>query len=158
MKKYSKAERQSLLKEMIRRQVISDQVELLLLLRQRGVEITQATVSRDLQELGVVKIRGEKGLMQYALLDAASKNQLRRKMRVYFENFVTRIDDVELMVLIHTTPGNASGLANFIDRMQWPEVLGTIAGDDTVLVVTASHQARGRVVEIFQSMHNPSGL
>ena len=158
MKKYTKGERQSFLKEIIRGRGIADQVELLILLRERGLETTQATISRDLQEIGVAKLRGGHGLAQYALLESRSRDQLMKRLSVYFDNFVSRIDDVGYMVLIHTTPGNASGLASFIDRMEQSEILATIAGDDTILVVVDSEENRIRVKEIFLSIQNPSGL
>jgi transcriptional regulator of arginine metabolism len=141
----SKTARQHRIVDLLRRRPIRSQVELADLLTSEGVVVTQATLSRDLVELGAVKVRHPEGGLVYAtpgeggdrtpwggieqeMLDA-------RLARLCEELLVTAKASANLVVL-HTPPGAAQFLASAIDHSVLPDVLGSIAGDDTVLVVT----------------------
>lgn len=129
----NKANRHFAIKEIIQSQPIPSQEELCVELKKRGFDITQATLSRDLKELGVVRIHSEGGL-RYAL--SAESEERKMKSLVGFE--VMSIDSNEAMIVIRTLPGRAPGVASFLDSLHNPHFLGTVAGDDTVLVLPSS--------------------
>lgn len=128
-----KANRHFTIKEIIQSQPIPSQEELCVKLKKRGFDITQATLSRDLKELGVVRVHSEGGL-RYAL--SAESEERKMKSLVGFE--VMSIDSNEAMIVIRTLPGRAPGVASFLDSLHNPHFLGTVAGDDTVLVLPSS--------------------
>lgn len=129
----NKANRHFAIKEIIQSHPIASQEQLCVELKKRRLEVTQATLSRDLKELGVVRIHSDEGL-RYAL--SAESEERRMKPLIGFE--VTGIDSNEAMIVIRTMPGRAPGVASFLDSLHGPHLLGTVAGDDTVLVLPSS--------------------
>src|SRR6185436_13422861 len=132
-----KPQRQHRIARMLEEQAISSQGQLVELLAAEGVLATQATVSRDLEDLGAVKVRITGGTMAYAVpehsKDASSPDDhLRRVMG----EFVVEAHSANLVVL-RTPPGSAHVVASALDRTGYPDVLGTVAGDDTLLLVCA---------------------
>lgn len=130
-----KSFRQAAILELVERDAISSQEMLRQRLRQRGFVATQATLSRDIKELGLVK-RSSDGAYQRQYGDGpwragAAEAQLRRAVG----EFLRRVDQVQQFLVLRTDPGQASVLAIAIDRSTLPEVVGTIAGDDTILVI-----------------------
>ncbi|MCP4711080.1 MAG: arginine repressor [Planctomycetes bacterium] len=140
------------MKQIITEQPISDQVKLLAELQKHNINTTQATISRDLQEMGVVKIRVEPGVFKYEFTEKIPPGLLTSRLQVSFENFVTEVNGVNNMLLVKTTPGNANGLASLIDSLKKPEILGTIAGDDTILMVISSDKACGVLQAEFRGL------
>lgn len=117
---------------------VESQDELRLRLRQAGLRVTQATLSRDLHELNLVKTSdGYKPLPQEAA-PAAALSALARAAR----QFCRDLRPAQNLLVLKTPPGGAQPLAAALDAEQWKEVLGTVAGDDTVLIVTASPRQR----------------
>ena len=131
-----KPQRQHRIARLLEEQVISSQVQLVELLADDCPELTQATVSRDLEELGAVKVRIPGGQMAYAIpelsKDRVAPEELLKK--VLGEFLVEAAHSANLAVL-RTPPGSAHVVASALDRAGLPDVLGTVAGDDTVLVV-----------------------
>jgi len=123
--------------ELVRREAVRNQEELVHLLQARGFTATQATVSRDLKSLGIGKQAARSG---YAYAAAVPARELLddRRLRLEIEAFVQQVTLVGNLALVRTPPGNANGVACALDLLDWPEVAGTIAGDDTILVVTRS--------------------
>jgi transcriptional regulator of arginine metabolism len=137
----SRKARQSLILEVIGKCVIRSQEELSAFLSKEGVETTQSTLSRDIRELGLVKVRGRyqaPGEMQAG----PSIDHLHRA----FEQFVIRTGVSGNIVMIKTSPGNAHSIGAVLDAAQWPEVLGTVAGDDTVFVLLRNGQSGRKVL------------
>ena len=149
MSDYTKRIRLQLLKKIISEQEVSDQIQLLNELRNSGIETTQATISRDLQELNVVKVRAKPGCYRYEILEKGSESDLRDQLRVVFDNFVDEIKSTNNLIVIKTASGNANSVAVIIDRLGLPEILGTIAGDDTILVVVDTDENRKRIENRF---------
>lgn len=149
MSDYTKRIRLQVLKRIISEQEISDQIQLLNELRNSGIETTQATISRDLQELNVVKVRVKPGYYRYEILGKSSESDLINQLRVVFDNFVDEIKATNNLIVIKTASGNANSVAVIIDRLGFPEILGTIAGDDTVLVVVDTDESRKRIENKF---------
>jgi transcriptional regulator of arginine metabolism len=128
-----KAKRQFAIKGIIQSKSIPSQEELCLDLKKRGFDITQATLSRDLKELGVIRVHSE-GHLRYTL--SAESEERKMKSLIGFE--VTSIDANETMIVIRTLPGRAPGVASFLDSLHNPHLLGTVAGDDTVVVLPST--------------------
>lgn len=135
----TKAARHGLITELIRSEIIHSQAELAALLAARGVEATQATLSRDLEELGAIKVRGVDGGAAIYLIpeDGAPRPMAggtSRLARLLGELLLSHSASGNLAVL-RTPPGAAQFLASAIDRAAGEDIIGTIAGDDTILVV-----------------------
>jgi transcriptional regulator of arginine metabolism len=128
-----KGTRHGVILDVIHRESISSQEMLRQRLRAEGVEVTQATLSRDLKELGVVKRAGD-GAYQRARPGSPSPDALGNLRRTTAE-FLTRAERSEQLVVLRTDSGQAQLLAISIDRAELDEVLGTVAGDDTILVI-----------------------
>lgn len=130
-----KARRQKKILEIIEQRDIATQEELAEALQEAGFNITQATVSRDIKELRLIKVATGENTYKYAPSRedgvAVDGNRLRRVMR----EFVKSYDHSENIIVLKTYPGNAHGVASLIDGAGWKEVIGTVAGDDTILMV-----------------------
>jgi transcriptional regulator of arginine metabolism len=137
----TKRARQGRILEIVRKQAVRSQEELAALLQRDGIEATQATLSRDFRELGLVK--GRDG---YQVSDephtAPSDDLLRRALKQY----VIRTGVSGNILMIRTSPGNAHSIGVVLDAAQWPEVLGTIAGDDTIFVLLQSARLSKKVL------------
>jgi transcriptional regulator of arginine metabolism len=142
----SKRVRQGRILEIVRRQALRSQEELALILEQDGMDATQATLSRDIRELGLVKGRGG-----YQVSEEMHSPPPEDMLRRTFVQFVVRTGLSGNMIMIRTSPGNAHSIGVVLDEAQWPEVLGTVAGDDTVFVLLRSarlgKQVLGRIRE-----------
>ena len=149
MSDYTKRIRLQLLKRIISEQEVADQTQLLNELKNSGIWTTQATISRDLQELKVVKVRVKPGRCRYEILEKAPEGDLRDQLRAVFDNFVDEVKSTNNLIVIRTAPGNANSVAVIIDRLGLPEILGTIAGDDTILVVVDTDESRKRIENRF---------
>ncbi len=130
-----KARRQRQILEIIRRQVIETQEELAEALRAAGFPVTQATVSRDIRELGLVKVPGDNNTFRYAPPGETPPLRRDERLKRLLRSSVQLIDYSENLVVVKTLPGEAQGVASAIDQVAWPEIIGTVAGDDTILIV-----------------------
>ena len=138
-----KARRQAVILEVIDQEALHSQEELRRRLRQRGFDATQATISRDIADLGLVKRAGD-GAYQRPGLEAVSPELARTALERATAGFLRRVERVQQLVVLRTGRGQAQALAEAMDRAQLDEVVGTIAGDDTILVVARG--ARGAAV------------
>ena len=138
-----------MIRKIISEQEVSDQIQLLNQLKNSGIQTTQATISRDLQELNVVKVRVKPGHYKYEILEKPSESNLREQLRIVFDNFVDEIKSTNNLIVIRTAPGNANSVAAIVDRLEIPEILGTIAGDDTILVIVDTDENRKRIESEF---------
>lgn len=143
---YNKAHRQNRIKEILKDNIISNQEELVELLNVEGIEITQATLSRDFQELGVVRTSAAEG-SRYTLNVEEAGNQI--KKLISFE--ILSVESNEMLIIVRTLAGRAQGVAHYIDKLNSKLILGTIAGDDTILLVPSSAKI---IPDIIQLIHN----
>lgn len=128
--------------ELIQEFDIDTQEELAARLNEAGFKVTQATVSRDIRALKMTKVAGRDGKSHYAILED-SPGVLGDKYTRVLHDALTSIDVGQNMIVIKTISGMAMGVAAALDAMKWPEILGSIAGDDTVLCVAkTSEQAQ----------------
>lgn len=149
-----KAFRQAQILELVDGEAVHSQQELRAHLRKRGIETTQATLSRDIQELGLVKRAADGAYAkagQAAPTVAAPSDSLRRQISVLLRG----IERVDQMLVLRTDPGQAQALGVAIDRARLKDIAGTVAGDDTIFVLCrgkgAAASARGQFVEWMKS-------
>jgi transcriptional regulator of arginine metabolism len=135
-----RTQRRRLIRELVSTHEVTAQAELVALLSNAGVDATQATVSRDLEEMGITKYRGADGRSAYALPDGGGLAQMLRQ-------FVLGIDASGNLAVVRTPPGTASAVASAIDAADLPGVLATVQGDDTLLVVAREGVAGSRIAD-----------
>jgi len=129
-----KTRRQAAVLDVIRRTRVRSQEQLRRSLRAAGFDVTQATLSRDIRELGLVK-GGVDGAYQAPADTAPNGDAARSLLQRAAADYLTRVDRVQQLVLLRTGPGQAQLLGVAIDGARLPEVVGTLAGDDTILVI-----------------------
>ena len=129
-----KSRRQAIILEVVDREALHSQEELRKRLRQRGFDATQATISRDIADLGLVKRAGD-GAYQRPGLETTSPELARTALERAAATFLRRIERVQQLIVLRTGRGQAQALAEALDRAQLHEAVGTIAGDDTVLII-----------------------
>ncbi|QSX72464.1 arginine repressor [Corynebacterium matruchotii] len=146
--------RQALILELLEQNLVSSQMQLSELLKNKGVEITQGTLSRDLDELGAKKIRPDSGRAFYAVGNteetlAPTTVGTREKLRKMLDDLLVSSDHSGNIAVLRTPPGAAAFLASFIDRVSMDEVVGTIAGDDTVFVLARDPLTGKELVDLL---------
>ena len=130
-----KSQRQAQIMEIISTRDIETQEQLLEALQKTGVSSTQATISRDIKELHIVKELTKFGTYRYTTASKEVSGSFSNRLNTIFKECVTGYDYAQNIVVIHTIPGRAGAAASSVDAMAMSFVLGTIAGDDTVLIV-----------------------
>ncbi|MDR6224638.1 transcriptional regulator AhrC/ArgR [Desmospora profundinema] len=146
-----KAQRHIKIREIITQNDIETQEELVAFLKEAGYNVTQATVSRDIKELHLVKVPTNHGSYKYSLPADNRFNPLQKLKRMMTESFVG-IEKSENLIVMKTMPGNAHAIAVLMDNLDWSDVIGTIAGDDTILIICRDREATPRVVESLIDM------
>ena len=135
-----KSARHSLILEIIEEKDIETQEELAEELKRRGMKVTQATVSRDIKELRLLKVLADHGGYKYATVERAEKGMNDRFVRILSECVISA-ESVNNLIVVKTLSASANAACEAIDSMKWNEVLGTIAGDNTLLIIGRSHEA-----------------
>ncbi len=135
-----KAKRQAMILQIIRETKIETQEELAEVLRQKGVEVTQATVSRDIKELRLVKSPTGYGHYRYVVPYEPVPGDVVRRARRSFQEYVLEVVHSQNMIILKTLSGTANAVAAAIDDLRWPEILATVAGDDTILVIVKTEE------------------
>ncbi len=146
-----KGQRQMKIREIITNREIETQDELVKSLRQEGFHVTQATVSRDIKELHLIKVPLNDGRYKYSLPADQRFNPLQKLKRALLDNFV-HIDYTDNLVVMKSLPGTANAIAAQIDKLDWPEVMGTISGDDTILIICRTKQQSAKFVDNILNM------
>lgn len=146
-----KSTRHSLILEIIEEMDIETQEELAEELKRRGVKVTQATVSRDIKELRLLKVLADHGGYKYATVERAEKGMSDRFIRILSESIIN-IDSVGNLIVIKTLSASAGAACEAIDSMKWNEVLGSIAGDNTILVIARSEEAVESMMARFNAL------
>ncbi|MGM0471977.1 MAG: arginine repressor [Bacillota bacterium] len=138
----------------IQEEEISTQQELAARLREDGIAVTQATVSRDIKELGLIKVPTQNQGYKYALPPEQETSDLQGRMERMFQDSVVDIESSENLIVISTLPGTANGVASLLDTADWDGVLGSIAGDDTILLII---KPKEMVSQILDKLHRLTG-
>lgn len=140
--------------ELIETHDIETQDDLAQKLCEEGFMVTQATVSRDIREMKLTKIATEKGRQKYAVISGNDTEITERLTRV-FKEAVVKMDYAQNMIVIKTLEGMGMAVGVALDNMQNTEILGTIAGDDTVFCVVRSHNQAAVIIEkLYRIIHN----
>lgn len=138
--------RQRAIRDLLAQRPIRTQQELAAALRERGFRATQATISRDVTELGLIKVNRE-GVQSYAvparLSEAESTGE--ERLRALLRDLPVEVREAGLLLVLRALPGSAHAIAAALDRARWSEVVGSIAGDDTVFVAFADRASQQRV-------------
>lgn len=146
-----KTQRHRAILEIVENNAIETQEELAQVLGEHGFAVTQATVSRDIKELRLLKVLTDQGTYRYAVAEKAEQGLAERLRRVFAETVLT-VDTAENLIVIKTLPGSAHVAAELVDTMRWQETVGTLAGDNTILVIVRSAEVAPAVAERFRGM------
>lgn len=138
--------RQRAIRDLLELRPIRTQQELAAALRERGFRATQATISRDVAQMGLVKV-GREGLQAYALRPRLGEAEPsgEDRLRAILHDLPIELREANLLLVIRTLPGSAHAIAAALDRCRWPEVAGSIAGDDTLFVAFNERSALQRI-------------
>ncbi len=156
-----KTKRQRTILEALRDESVGSQEALAAALRRRGFDATQATLSRDLHELRIMRIPTDEGYRYARADEGAAAGTVAHpggaRLRSVTAEEVTGVDANETAVLVRTLTGRAQGVGVFLDGLRLPEVLGTIAGDDTLLVIPRSVRSTGKLKLILARLFGTDG-
>lgn len=141
-----KSKRQARILELIQRYEIETQDELAGYLKEEGLNVTQATISRDIRELKLMKVSTGGGHQKYAVIDAGPEKLAEKYFRVLRDGFVG-MDKAGNLIVIRTVSGMAMAVAAALDAMNWPEIAGCIAGDDTIFCAVHTAEEAEQVME-----------
>lgn len=136
-----KSRRHDLIKKIIDEEIIETQEALAEALRARHVRVTQATISRDIKELFLIKVPAGGGRYRYAVSPQERVHFSETRMKRLFRDNVLHCDFSENIVVVQTVPGGANTVASALDGADWPEMIGTVAGDDNIFVLVKPKEA-----------------
>jgi transcriptional regulator of arginine metabolism len=158
----TKAARHRRIVELLERVPVGSQAALAELLGADGFAVTQATLSRDLDELGAVKVPAASGELVYAVpaeggdpRPQAPDTESTARLAKVAQDVLVGVDSSANIVVLRTPPGGAQYLASAIDRSDWPEVIGTVAGDDTVILITRAPDGGAMVASVILGLVEP---
>ena len=143
----NKVVRQTRIKELITSQDVSSQDELRSLLKDNGFDTTQATLSRDLNEMGIVRIQTETGFKYVFHVDDSEP-----ALKQFVSKEIIRVVHNESLIIVRTLPGRAQGVALYLDRMKNEHMIGTVAGDDAIIIVPDSHQNITLIIDAIKKV------
>lgn len=146
-----KGQRHIKIREILANKEIETQDELVEALRNSGYNVTQATISRDIKELHLVKTPLDNGRYKYSMPAEQRYNPLQRLKRALGDHFLN-IDYTENLVVMKSLPGTANAVGSLIDHLEWSEVMGTICGDDTILIICRTKDQSKEVVDRVLSL------
>ncbi len=146
--------RQTMILDIINHMNVETQDELARELVANGIKVTQATISRDIRELNIIKIGNGEGGYKYATSESADSNRMNDRFVRIFIDSVLSVSYANNIIVLHTLAGSANAAAEAIDSMHLPEILGTMAGDNTILVIVRNNDEAPQVVARFKEIIN----
>jgi transcriptional regulator of arginine metabolism len=152
----SKRDRQHAILELIGTREIGSQEELRQLLYRQGWDVTQSTLSRDLRDLRIARVPTAHGV-RYVVSDGNGEDASRAPLAAILPQLLVRLDGVGHLIVLKTVSGGAQTVAHALDRESSSDILGTIAGDDTILMICRSDQARERVARRLTTLGKGGG-
>nr|WP_325211942.1 arginine repressor [uncultured Oscillibacter sp.] len=147
-----KNDRQAMILEIIAQENIETQEQLLTRLQARGLRCTQATISRDIKQLHLIKEPAGQGVYKYAVSDNRTKLNVAAKLRTIFRECIVSIDYAQNIVVVKTMPGLANGACSALDNMNMSDIVGSLAGDDTALLVMRNTEAAELLCQEIKDM------
>ena len=149
-----RSERQNAIIQLIKEEPIETQTDLTLRLREMGFEVTQATVSRDVKELRLIKTMGENGQYRYAQSAVPDNQDVTGRLNLIFSRSVVDIDSAQNIVVVKTLPGMGQAAAAALDATSITDIVGTIAGDDTVFAAVRNNEEARILVQKLRDVVN----
>lgn len=146
-----KYNRLSKILEIVENNVIETQEELAEKLKELGMDVTQATISRDIKELRLTKVMTEDGQYKYSSITQNEGSLSNKLLSVFGQSYVSS-DYAKNILVVKTLPGMAHAAASAVDSLKWQEILGTIAGDDTIMIVCRTDKDAENLVDRFNKM------
>ena len=145
-----KSNRQTAIRQIINNHEVATQEELLHYLKKEGVDATQATISRDIKEMKLIKTTTQQGNVKYTLYQS---NQLTNEERLQstIRDVVIRISRVQFMTIVMTIPGNAHVVAALVDALDFPEIVATVGGNDTFLIISKDEEDAEKMYHYLNS-------
>lgn len=137
--------------DLIDKYQIGTQEELALKLKEQGMDVTQATISRDIKELRLIKVMVDNENYRYAPITQTESSITNKLLTIFTESFVS-CDYANNIVVVKTLPGMAQASASAVDTLRWAEIVGTIAGDDTLMIVCRAEKIAEELVNKFSKM------
>jgi len=131
----SKKYRQRAIEELVEKEFISTQAEIAEHLQAKGMDVTQATISRDVTELRLVRLPAGDGKHRYRATPMSAQEDVMDELSQRFKLFIQDVDRGENIIVLRTDEGHASGIAYVLDKLERDEIIGTLAGQDTILVI-----------------------
>ena len=147
-----KLDRQAMILEIIAQENIETQEQLLTRLQARGLRCTQATISRDIKQLHLVKEPAGQGVYKYAVSGNRTTLNVAAKLRTIFRECIVSIDYAQNIVVVKTMPGLANGACSALDNMDMNDIVGSLAGDDTALLVMRNTEAAELICQEIKDM------
>lgn len=147
----NKGQRHIRIRDIISNQEVETQDELVDRLRTAGFNVTQATVSRDIKELHLVKVPLPDGRYKYSMPAEQKFNPLQKLKRMLVDSFIS-IDQDDHFIVLKTLSGHANAVAELIDNLPWEEIMGTISGDNTILIICRSKENTNEVTKRLMEM------
>ncbi len=148
----SKEYRQRLIEELVESEFISTQSELADHLASRGVRVTQATISRDVNELRLVRLPAGDGQHRYRSTPLAAQEDVLGEPKQRFRLFVRDIDRGENIIIVNTDEGHATGIAYVIDKLERDEIIGSLAGQNTIMIITRGTREAEAILEELEGL------
>ncbi|MHC5269034.1 arginine repressor [Enterococcus sp. LJL98] len=145
-----KKERQRLLTRLLNEYEIQKQEEFVAYLKEQGVAVTQATISRDIKELKLIKIPSSKGGYRYSLPNESQEDVI-EKLNKLLQTALVSVDQMEKFVVLRTLPGNASAVGNLIDKYYQQELFSCLNDDDKILLITWTEEKAVELAAIFEN-------
>ena len=146
-----KTKRHDMISKLIASENVETQEDLASRLRELGFPVTQATVSRDIKELRLIKVLTPEGTYKYATVEKAEADMQERFIRM-FSNCVLTVSSAGNLIVIKTITGSAPAAAEAVDSLKWPDILGTIAGDNTIFIAVRDGKSVSDIIRKFQKM------
>lgn len=148
----SKEYRQRLIEELVENEFISTQAEIAERLAAKGIKVTQATISRDVNELRLVRLPAGDGQHRYRSTPLAAQEDVVGELKQRFKLFVRDLDRGDNIIVVTTDEGHASGIAYVVDKLERDEIVGTLAGQNTILVIARSAEQAEEVLQDFEEL------
>ena len=146
-----KGQRHIKIREVIMNGDIETQDELVDALRKSGFNVTQATVSRDIKELHLLKVPLDNGRYKYSMPPEQKYNPAHKLRRALTDHFV-HIDHTDNLIVLKCLPGTANAIAALMDNMEWTQIMGTISGDDTILIICRTKADSAHIIGNIMDM------
>ena len=147
-----KAERQEVIRNILNEQEIQTQEELAEALRKRGFSVTQATVSRDIREMRLIKLSRSNGGYQYGIQEGNTDIGSNERMIRMLRECMLSVESSGQMIVIKTLSGSANTAAEALDSMDMPDILGSIAGDNTIFLVARAEEKASMITERIRNL------